>query len=131
MTTLNLTTATKPASKLSLVVDNPGFVKPFHSSTLRLRKKLVVHTNESWRNPEQKAADQFVAFLLGRFTEEMTRNFGESEANIHISKLPSASVIKLAQEILRSQKFSATVVQLKSIGENEKSGRVTMRRTRS
>lgn len=119
-------TAEKPFTKPTLVVDNVGFVKPYHSSNFRLRKKLVVHTNAAWRNKDERAADIFVSFLEGRFREELARNFGASEANIHVTQLPDAEVLKIVVKILREGKgYNVTVVQLKGEGNN---ARITMSR---
>lgn len=128
MTTTTVTN--KPAaSHLRVAVDNgKHFVKPYYSSNFRLRKKLTVHTNLDWKSPEQKAAMEFAAFLEGRHAEEMTRNFGESEANIHIEKMPIERIVKLTTQILRDRKFSVTVVYLKQVGT---SARISMRRHRS
>lgn len=124
MTTLLL--AAGPYTKPTLVVDNVGFVKPYHSSNLRTRKKLTVHTNPDWRNKDERAADIFVNFLEGRFREELSRNFGGSEADIHVTQLPDEAVMKIVVKALREGKgYNVTVVQLK--GDN-KSARITMSR---
>lgn len=117
--------AAGPYTKPTLVVDNVGFVKPYHSSNLRTRKKLVVHTNPHWRNKDERAADIFVNFLEGRFREELSRNFGGSEADIHVSSLPEDAVLKIAVKALREGKgYNVTVVQM----QGKSNARITMSR---
>ncbi len=117
--------AAGPYTKPTLVVDNVGFVKPYHSSNLRTRKKLTVHTNPGWRNKDERAADIFVNFLEGRFREELARNFGGSEADIHVSQLPEDAILKIAVKALRESKgYNVTVVQMK----DKAAARITMSR---
>lgn len=116
---------TRSFTKPTLVVDNVGFQKPYYSSNLRTRKKLTVHTNPHWRNEDERAADIFVNFLEGRFREELSRNFGGNEADIHVTKLPEDAVVKIAVKALRDDKgYNVTVVQLK----DKANARITMSR---
>jgi len=128
MTLVLKSKSTKP--ELRVVVENPGYTPAVFHSRLGLKraflKKHRVISNGPYLNREERAVLELADWVQAQYHEYVSRNFGESEALIHVVKVPHENVRKGAIKLLRERNFAVTYTEI----HNRSGGRFSVSRRR-